>query len=69
MRRPRYGDPRWEPLPSHPPEIARNHKLAVIVYEVLGQNTAYFEPKPKPQTEKTKRRVYQKSIRELELGI
>jgi transposase len=46
--------------------MAIAHKLAVIVYEVLGQNTAYFEPKPKPQTEKTKRRIYQKSVRELE---
>jgi len=46
--------------------MAIAHKLAVIVYEVLGQNLTYFEPKPKPQTEKTKRKIYQKSIRELE---
>jgi len=46
--------------------MAIAHKLALIVYQVLGQNIAYFEPKPKPQTEKTKRKILQKSIRDLE---
>jgi transposase len=46
--------------------MAIAHKLALIVYEVLGQNISYFEPKPKPQTEKAKRRIYQKSVRDLE---
>jgi transposase len=46
--------------------MAIAHKLALIVYQVLGQNIAYFEPKPKPQTERTKRKIYRKSIKELE---
>ena len=40
--------------------------MALIIYEVVGKNLAYFEPKPKPQSEKTKRRIYQKSIKDLE---
>ena len=46
--------------------MAIAHKLAVIIYQALGQNLPYHEPKPKPQTEKTKRKIYQKSIRDLE---
>jgi len=46
--------------------MAIAHKLALIIYEVVGKNLAYFEPKPKPQSEKTKRRIYQKSIKDLE---
>ena len=46
--------------------MAIAHKLALIVYQVLGQNLSYFEPKPKPQTEKIKRKIYQKSVRDLE---
>ena len=46
--------------------MAIAHKLARIVYQVLGQNIAYFEPQPKPQTERTKRKILQKSVRDLE---
>jgi transposase len=46
--------------------MAIAHKLALIVYQIIGQNIAYFEPKPKPQTEKTKRKILQKSVRDLE---
>jgi transposase len=45
--------------------MAIAHKLALIVYQVLGHNIAYFEPKPKPQSERTKRKIREKSIRDL----
>jgi transposase len=46
--------------------MAIAHKLALIVYQVIGHNIAYFEPKPKPQTERAKRKIFQKSVRDLE---
>lgn len=46
--------------------MAIAHKLALIVYKIVGENIVYFEPKPKPQTERTKRKILQKSVRDLE---
>jgi len=46
--------------------MAIAHKLALIVYKIIGENIVYFEPKPKPQTERTKRKILQKSVRDLE---
>lgn len=46
--------------------MAIAHKLALIIYRNIGENRAYEEPKPKPMTEKTKRKILQTRIRDLE---
>jgi transposase len=46
--------------------MAIAHKLALIVYRNLSENRAYEEPKPKPMTEKTKRKILKTRVRDLE---
>lgn len=46
--------------------MAIAHKLAVIIYRNLGQNLPYKEPTPKPPSEKTKRKILNSRVRDLE---
>jgi transposase len=46
--------------------MAIAHKLALIVYRNLGANRAYEEPKPKPLSEKTKRKILKTRLRDIE---
>ena len=46
--------------------MAIAHKLALIVYRNLAGNIEYQEPKPKPLTEKTKRRIREARIKDLQ---
>lgn len=46
--------------------MAIAHKLALIVYRNLAGSIDYQEPKPKPLTEKTKRRIREARIKDLQ---
>ena len=46
--------------------MAIAHKLALIIYRNLGTNYEYKEPTPKPLSEKTKRKILQTRVRDLE---
>jgi transposase len=46
--------------------MAIAHKLALIIYRNLGTDFEYKEPTPKPLSEKTKRKILQTRVRDLE---
>jgi transposase len=46
--------------------MAIAHKLALIIYRNLGTDRKYQEPEPKPPSERTKRRILQTRVRDLE---
>jgi transposase len=46
--------------------MAIAHKLALIIYRNLGENREYKEPTPKRPTDKTKRKILQTRVRDLE---
>jgi hypothetical protein len=46
--------------------MAIAHKLALIIYKVLGENVKYVDPKPEQPSEKTKRRMVHTRIKDLE---
>jgi len=46
--------------------MAIAHKLALLLYKVIGENRSYQEPEPKPPSEKTKRKILQTRVRDLE---
>jgi len=46
--------------------MAIAHKLALIIYKVLGENVEYKDPEPKQPSEKAKRRILQTRVKDLE---